>query len=152
MHRAWHSLGLGDNSLGLADSGQRGIVLQLDRQHWHDFIFHGVSDHAIIFYCVMIQTGASSAPLPARTTHRLPVLEAFSLMAAACAALAFLPYIVHSGTSVAPVRCAHCCYITLLPQLAFVIHSALESFHCSGHKHWRLMSQSFWSGCSPQQP
>ncbi len=27
-------------------------------------------------------------------------------MAAACAALAFLPYIVHSGTSVAPVRCA----------------------------------------------
>ncbi|KAL0053237.1 hypothetical protein WJX82_002974 [Trebouxia sp. C0006] len=50
------------------------------------------------------ETGASSAPLPARTTHRLPVLEAFSLMAAACAALAFLPYIVHSGTSVAPVR------------------------------------------------
>ena len=54
----------------------------------------------------MIQTGASSAPLPSRTTRRLPVLEAFSLMAAACAALTFLPYIVHSGTSAAPVRCA----------------------------------------------
>ncbi len=59
-----------------------------------------------MFYCAMIQTGASSTPLPSRTTRRLPVLEAFSLIAAACAALAFLPYIVHSGTSVAPVRCA----------------------------------------------
>ena len=91
--------------MGMADSGQRGTVIKLERQHRHNFTFHAVSGHAIMLYHAMMQTGASSTPLPSRTIRRLPVLEAFSLIAAACAGLTFSPYIVHSGTSVAPVRC-----------------------------------------------
>ncbi|KAL0039364.1 hypothetical protein WJX79_004967 [Trebouxia sp. C0005] len=82
------------------------------------------------------ETGASSTPLPLRTTRRLPVLEAFSLIAAACAALAFLPYIVHSDTNVAPIR----------PQaLAADVSELLANLT---HEHIQLSFQDVLPACS----
>ena len=75
--------------MGLAHLGTRGIVVCP--------FAHGLLMGPSCIDKGMLQTGASNAHVPARTSRRMPVLEMFSLLAAACAALAFLPYVLHNA-------------------------------------------------------